>query len=60
MPLSLDLMPLEEKPPEAHRPKTIVVRYGYLKEISEFPSDLTSKSAAAQAHHPHRPRHGNR
>ena len=43
MPLSLDLMPLEEKPPEAPAPKTIVVRYGYLKEIGEFPSDLTSK-----------------
>ena len=43
MPLSLDLMPIEEKPPEAPAPKTIVVRYGYLKEIGEFPSDLTSK-----------------
>ena len=43
MPLSLDLMPLEEKPPEAPAPKTIVVRYGYLKEIGEFPSDLTTK-----------------
>src|SRR3954467_1608851 len=43
MPISLDLMPLEEKPPEAPPPKTIVVRYGYLKEIGEFPSDLTGK-----------------
>src|ERR1700744_5075279 len=43
MPLSLDLMPLEEKTPEAPAPKTIVVRYGYLKEIGEFPSDLTTK-----------------
>ncbi|MGN6368528.1 MAG: regulatory iron-sulfur-containing complex subunit RicT [Phycisphaerae bacterium] len=43
MPISLDLMPLEEKPPEPPAPKTIVVRYGYLKEIGEFPSDLTAK-----------------
>ncbi|HUO10135.1 MAG TPA: regulatory iron-sulfur-containing complex subunit RicT [Phycisphaerae bacterium] len=43
MPLSLELMPLEEKLPDTPPPKTIVVRYGYLKEIGEFPSDLTSK-----------------
>jgi cell fate regulator YaaT (PSP1 superfamily) len=43
MPIHLDLMPLEEKPPEAPAPKTIVVRYGYLREIGEFPSDLTTK-----------------
>src|SRR6185369_11149265 len=43
MPISLDLMPVEEKLPDAPPPKTMVVRYGYLKEIGEFPSDLTSK-----------------
>src|SRR3954470_15245519 len=43
MPITLDLMPLEEKPAELPPPKTIVVRYGYLKEIGEFPSDLTGK-----------------
>ncbi len=36
-------MPLEEKLPDSPPPKTIVVRYGFLKEIGEFPSDLTSK-----------------
>jgi cell fate regulator YaaT (PSP1 superfamily) len=43
MPIHLDLMPEEEKILEAPPPKTIVVRYGYLKEIGEFTSDLTSK-----------------
>ena len=43
MGLQLDLMPLEEKLPEAPAPKTIVVKYGFMKEIGEFPSDLTSK-----------------
>ncbi|HVT83454.1 MAG TPA: regulatory iron-sulfur-containing complex subunit RicT [Phycisphaerae bacterium] len=43
MGLQLDLMPIEEKPAEMPPAKTIVVRYGYLKEIGEFPSDLTSK-----------------
>jgi cell fate regulator YaaT (PSP1 superfamily) len=43
MPIQLELMPLEEKLPEAPPPKTIVVRYGYLREIGEFPSDLTAK-----------------
>jgi cell fate regulator YaaT (PSP1 superfamily) len=43
MAIQLDLMPLEEKMPESPAPKTIVVRYGFLKEIGEFPSDLTSK-----------------
>ena len=41
--LHLELMPEEEKILEAPPPKTIVVRYGYLREIGEFPSDLTSK-----------------
>src|SRR5215469_2423297 len=43
MPLVLDLMPLEEKPPEPTGPKTVVVRYGYLKQIGEFASELTTK-----------------
>ena len=43
MHLHLDLMPEEEKILEAPPPKTIVVRYGYLMEIGEFPSDLTGK-----------------
>ena len=43
MPLHLELMPLEEKPPEAPPPKTMVVRYGYLREIGEFVSDVTQK-----------------
>ena len=43
MPIQLDLMPPEEKLPDTPPPKTIVVRYGYLREIGEFPSDLTSK-----------------
>ena len=42
-PLHLELMPLEEKPPEAPPVKTIVVRYGFLREIGEFPSDITQK-----------------
>jgi cell fate regulator YaaT (PSP1 superfamily) len=43
MPIQLDLMPVEEKLPDTPPPKTIVVRYGYLREIGEFPSDLTQK-----------------
>ncbi len=43
MPIQLELMPVEEKLPETPPPKTIVVRYGYLREIGEFPSDLTQK-----------------
>jgi cell fate regulator YaaT (PSP1 superfamily) len=43
MPLQLDLMPIEDKLPDTPPPKTMVVRYGYLKEIGEFPSDLTAK-----------------
>ena len=43
MAFQLDLMPLEEKPPEPPAPKNIVVRYGFLKEIGEFPSDITQK-----------------
>jgi cell fate regulator YaaT (PSP1 superfamily) len=43
MGLQLDLMPVEEKLPDTPPAKTIVVRYGFLKEIGEFPSDLTQK-----------------
>lgn len=43
MPITLDLMPLEEKPAENPPPKTIVVRYGYLRQIGEFQSELTQK-----------------
>ncbi len=43
MPLELDLMPVEEKPPEGAPPETLVIRYGYLKEIGEFSNDLTRK-----------------
>jgi cell fate regulator YaaT (PSP1 superfamily) len=43
MPIQLDLMPVEEKLPDSPPPRTIVVRYGYLREIGEFPSDLTQK-----------------
>ncbi|HVX86579.1 MAG TPA: regulatory iron-sulfur-containing complex subunit RicT [Phycisphaerae bacterium] len=43
MPLQLELMPVEEKLPDTPPPKTIVVRYGYLREIGEFASDLTQK-----------------
>jgi cell fate regulator YaaT (PSP1 superfamily) len=35
--------PPEELPPEVVAPKTVVVRYGYLKQIGEFVSELTSK-----------------
>jgi cell fate regulator YaaT (PSP1 superfamily) len=43
MPLSLEVMPLEAKPPEPAPPKTIVVRYGYMKMIGEFQSELKTK-----------------
>lgn len=43
MVLSLEIMPLEPKVPEPPAPKTIVVRYGYLKLIGEFPSDVSTK-----------------
>jgi len=43
MPLELDLMPIEERPPEPPAPKTVVVRYGYLKQIGEYVSDVTQK-----------------
>lgn len=45
-PLTLELMPPappEEKPPEVVTPKTLVVRYGFLKQIGEFVSELPSK-----------------
>lgn len=46
MNIPLELMPLapaDELPPEVVPPKTMVVRYGYLKQIGEFVSELTSK-----------------
>lgn len=43
MAITLDLMPVEEKLPEAPAPKTMVVRYGYLLEIGEFHSDVMTK-----------------
>lgn len=43
MPISLELMPLEERPPEPPPAKTLVVRYGYLRYIGEFPSDIQNK-----------------
>ncbi len=43
MVLSLEIMPLEAKASEPPAPKTIVVRYGYLKLIGEFPSDVATK-----------------
>lgn len=43
MPITLELMPLEEKLPAAPPPKTLVVRYGHLRWIGEFTSDLTAK-----------------
>ncbi len=41
--LSLELMPVLEKEPEQPPVKTIVVRYGYLKLVGEFQSNLTTK-----------------
>ncbi len=43
MVLSLEIMPLEERAPEPAPPKTIVVRYGFLRDIGEFQSDLKTK-----------------
>jgi cell fate regulator YaaT (PSP1 superfamily) len=43
MPMELELMPQEERLPDAPPSKTLVVRYGRLREIGEFPSDLTQK-----------------
>jgi len=39
--MEIELMPPAEKAPEVPAPKAMVVRYGYLKEIGEFASDLT-------------------
>jgi cell fate regulator YaaT (PSP1 superfamily) len=44
MPLELELLPPEERLTEPALPKTLLVRYGYLREIGEFPSDLTQKA----------------
>ncbi len=43
MPISLEIMPLEPVAPEPPPPKTMVVRYGYLKLIGEFQSDVREK-----------------
>ncbi len=43
MVLSLEIMPLEEREPEPQAPKTMVVRYGLMRDIGEFPSDLKTK-----------------
>lgn len=43
MAISLELMPLADPIPEAPLPKTMVVRYGYLRQIGEFPSDIQQK-----------------
>ncbi len=43
MAITLELMPLEEKLPQTPPPKTLVVRYGHLRWIGEFASDLTTK-----------------
>jgi cell fate regulator YaaT (PSP1 superfamily) len=44
MPISLEIMPLEPVTPEPPPPKTMVVRYGYLKLIGEFQSDVREKA----------------
>ncbi len=44
MPITLELMPLEPKPAEPPPPKTMVVRYGYLRLIGEFASDVIGKT----------------
>lgn len=43
MPISLEIMPLDPVPPAPPPPKTMVVRYGYLKLIGEFQSDVREK-----------------
>ena len=43
MTISLELMPLDPAPPEPERPKTMVVRYGYLMSIGEFENTLDHK-----------------
>lgn len=43
MAISLELMPLADPVPETPLPKTMVVRYGYLRQIGEFPSDIQQK-----------------
>ncbi len=43
MPISLEIMPLEPVTPAPPPPKTMVVRYGYLKLIGEFQSDVKEK-----------------
>ncbi len=43
MPISLEIMPLEPVVPASPPPKTMVVRYGYLKLIGEFQSDVKEK-----------------
>ncbi|HTV49135.1 MAG TPA: regulatory iron-sulfur-containing complex subunit RicT [Phycisphaerae bacterium] len=43
MPISLEVMPLEPKPAEPTPPKTMVVRYGYMKLIGEFQNEIKTK-----------------
>ncbi len=43
MTISLELMPLDPPPAEPERPKTMVVRYGYLLAIGEFENGLNGK-----------------
>ncbi len=43
MTISLELMPLDPTPPEPEKPKTMVVRYGYLMSIGEFENTLDHK-----------------
>ena len=43
MTISLELMPLDPPAPEPEKPKTMVVRYGYLMSIGEFENTLNQK-----------------
>ena len=43
MTISLELMPLDTPQPEPEKPKTMVVRYGYLMSIGEFENTLDHK-----------------
>ena len=45
MPIALDIMPLEPVAAEPPPPKSMVVRYGYLKLIGEFESNIQEKVA---------------
>jgi cell fate regulator YaaT (PSP1 superfamily) len=43
MPISLEIMPLDTPPPAPEKPRTLVVRYGYLLAIGEFENTLDHK-----------------